>query len=88
LRLFVTCQSSEGTVVKLVDRQDSKNATGEDVYEFKTVQFKLKIEQDSQPFVADLNGDYLEDILYTDPSSNKIMVALQNPFQAYQFVLT
>ena len=38
---------------------------------------QLQIEAGSQPFIADLNGDFLEDILYTDPTTHKIMVALQ-----------
>ena len=87
MRLFVTCSATNGsTVVKLVDRVVmvhkavgiEESAQTEVV--FVTVPFTLKIETDSQPFIADLNGDFLEDILYTESgTSASIMVAYQLP---------
>ena len=80
MRVFVTCEgSSGGTIVKLVDRiVVKKAATAEEEFVFKTLPFVLKIETDSQPFIADLNGDFLEDIMYTDTNgaSSQILVAL------------
>ena len=66
--------------MKLVDRVVVKKAGGEDDFEFKTLSYTLSIEVDSQPFIADLNGDYLDDILYTETSAtSQILVALQLP---------
>ena len=78
MRLFVTCTHGSSTVVKLVDRYTvKKGATGEDDFDFRTLSYSLNIEVDSQPFIADLNGDYLDDILYTETSvSSQILVAL------------
>ena len=80
MRLFVTCSNGGSTVVKLVDRNVIKHSvTGlpqDDEYEFKTLPYVLHIETDSQPFIGDLNGDFLDDIMYTEASSsNQIMVA-------------
>jgi hypothetical protein len=36
----------------------------------------LHLEPGSQPFIADMNGDFLEDILYTDVNK-QLMVAFQ-----------
>lgn len=33
---------------------------------FVTLNYALKVELDSQPFVGDLNGDYLDDIMFTE----------------------
>ena len=68
MRIFVTCASSSGTIVKLVDRipSETKTKTGETEYTFQTLQWSLKIENDSQPFIGDLNGDFLDDILYNE----------------------
>ena len=88
MRLFVTCDASGGTHVKLVDRVSvpSKQtlsasvAVIEEEFEFKTLQYSLTIETDSQPFIGDLNGDFLDDIMYTEAgSSSQILVALQLP---------
>ena len=80
MRLFVTCSSGSSTIIKLVDRASIKNALGVEEFIFTTSSYQLAIEADSQPFIADLNGDYLEDIMYTDSSaSSQIMVALQLP---------
>lgn len=50
----------------------------EEDYEFHTLPFSLTIETDSQPFVGDLNGDFLDDIMYTEAStSSQILVAFQ-----------
>lgn len=34
--------------------------------DFEESPIQIPIESNSQPFIADLNGDYLEDIVYTD----------------------
>lgn len=48
----------------------------EEEYVFKTLPYSLSIETDSQPFVGDLNGDFIDDIMYTEPgSSSQILVA-------------
>jgi hypothetical protein len=67
LRIFLTCQQNSGnTIVRFYDRTDF----GYD--ELKTF---LTIEKNSHPFITDLNGDFLEDVMFTDPSSNKIKIA-------------
>lgn len=69
LRVFVTCaQNGGGTIVRFYDRTDK----GFD--ELKTF---LKIESKSHPFIVDLNGDFTDDVMYTDTSSNKIKIAYQ-----------
>lgn len=55
--------------MKIIDRH---NLGGEDSTDYGFMSapgLTLTIETDSQPFISDLNGDFLEDILYTDPSS-------------------
>lgn len=38
--------------------------------------FSLSIEHGSLPFISDLNGDFLEDILYSDAQApNKLKIA-------------
>jgi len=77
MRLFVTCSSGSATIVKLVDRAVVKDALGADEFVFGTLPYSLTIEADSQPFIADLNGDFLDDIMYTDTgATSQIMVAL------------
>ena len=77
MRLFITCTSGSQTVVKLVDRLNSGHSIGEDDFNFKTLAFTQVIESDSQPFIADLNGDFLEDFMYTESGpSAQIMVSL------------
>ena len=44
-------------------------------WKFVNVEWELHIEDDSQPFVGDLNGDFLDDIIFTDPISPAIKVA-------------
>ena len=54
-----------------------KDALGADEFVFGTLPYSLTIEADSQPFIADLNGDFLDDIMYTDTgAASQIMVAL------------
>ena len=77
MRLFVTCSTGSSTIIKIVERSTIKNALGVEEFMFTTASYQLTIEADSQPFIADLNGDYLEDIMYTDSSaSSQIMIAL------------
>jgi len=40
--------------------------------EFQEISIKIPIEDGSQPYIADFNGDYLEDIMYT--SVNKTLM--------------
>ena len=85
MRLFVTCSTSfGGTVIKIVDRVITKQATtAEDITEFTTLAWSQKIETDSQPFIGDLNGDWLDDIIYTESGvSSQIMVSLQIPSES------
>ena len=80
MRLFITCTSGSQTVVKLVDRVNSGHAIGEEDFNFRTLGFTQVIEADSQPFIGDLNGDFLEDVLFTESGpSAQIMVSLQIP---------
>lgn len=67
LRLFITCFDVKGgTSLKILDKGKYMDFTEQPV--------SLQLELGSQPFIADLNGDFLEDILYT--STNKsLMVA-------------
>ena len=37
----------------------------------------MTIEKNSHPLIADINGDFLDDVLYTDSSSGQIKVAFQ-----------
>ena len=68
MRLFVTCDNGSNTILKLVDRVKVANSLNDEV-EFLTLPFSLAIEAESQPFVGDLNGDYLDDIMYTEQSA-------------------
>lgn len=68
LRVFVTCKSTGGsTIVRFYDRTDNG------YNELKTF---LTIETDSHPFIADLNGDFLEDVMFTSENGS-IKVAFQ-----------
>lgn len=62
LRIFVTCKQEKTgfTIIRFFDRTF-------DVI-FDEIDFTIKIESNSQPFVADFNGDFLEDILFSDGS--------------------
>ena len=86
MRLFITCDQGSTTTIKLVDRvtvSKQHATTGlptEDEFDFVTLPYSLTIENDSQPFIGDLNGDFLDDIMYTEAStSSQILVALQLP---------
>lgn len=69
LRVFVTCETTGGdTKVHFYDRTDKG---------YDESNHPIKIESNSHPWIADLNGDFLEDVMYTDPSSNKIKIAFQ-----------
>jgi len=70
MRLFITCSNGSSTVVKLVDRLKVAHTSSDDDTEFHTLPYSLAIEADSQPFVGDLNGDYLDDIMYTEPGAS------------------
>ena len=73
IRLFVTCAQVTGaTVVKIYDKVGKYL----DFMELGGGKH-LQIEAGSQPFIADLNGDFLEDILFTD-TNRTLMVAFQN----------
>ena len=45
---------------------------------FKENNFTLKIEYNSQPYIADFNGDFMEDIMYNHASNKTLMVAFQS----------
>lgn len=46
------------------------------VIDFTESRLHLTLEAGTQPFIGDLNGDFLEDILFTDVNHN-MMVAFQ-----------
>jgi hypothetical protein len=72
VRIFVTCAGPLNTNVKIFD----KAPVSLDIVELPN--FALSLEQGSLPYVSDLNGDFLEDILYSDAlSPHKIKVAFQ-----------
>ena len=58
LRLFITCNRDGTTFMRLFDNTF-------DVL-FDEVKTNIYLEKNSQPFVADFNGDWLEDILFTN----------------------
>lgn len=69
LRIFVTCEATSGsTIVRFYDRKDDG---------YSEQSFFLTLEPNSHPFIADINGDFLEDVMYTDASSGTIKVAFQ-----------
>jgi hypothetical protein len=67
LRVFVTCVTTGGdTKVHFYDRTDKG---------YDESKSSIRIESKSHPWIADLNGDFFEDVMYTDVSSNKIKIA-------------
>lgn len=67
LRIFVTCETNSGsTIVRFYDRTDKG---------YNELPNFIAIEKNSHPFIADFNGDFLEDVMFTDPSSNIIRIA-------------
>jgi len=80
LRIFVTCKASSGsTIVRFFDRTD---------YGYDELKTFLTIERDSQPFIADINGDFLEDVMFTEPNSVKISVAYQGVSNGDEVMIT
>jgi hypothetical protein len=77
IRLFLTCTLAVGTTaVKIFDKGKSM--------EFQELSKSITIETGSQPFIADFNGDLLEDIMYTN-TNGTLMIAFQkrNPDEFY-----
>ena len=69
LRIFVTCEANSGsTIVRFYDRTDKG---------YNELPNFITVEKNSHPFIVDLNGDFLEDVMFTDPSSSSIKVAFQ-----------
>jgi len=67
LRIFVTCEANSGsTIVRFYDRTDKG---------YNELPNFITIEKNSHPFIADFNGDFLEDVMFTDPSSSSIRIA-------------
>ena len=80
MRVFITCSDGSHTLIKLVDRFVVKHSLTEDTFEFRTLPYTQRIETDSQPFIGDLNGDFLDDMMFTEAgASNQILVNLQVP---------
>jgi hypothetical protein len=72
IRIFVTCTNPTSTNIKIYD----KAPVSLDIVELPN--FALSIEQGSLPFISDLNGDFLEDVLFSDVlAPHKIKVAFQ-----------
>jgi integrin alpha FG-GAP repeat containing protein 1 len=68
LRIFVTCVSTGGsTIVRFYDRTDNG---------YNEIKPFITIESNSHPFIADINGDFLEDVMYTSEDGS-IKVAFQ-----------
>ena len=62
LRIFLTCNKGSQTFVQLYDKAAK-------TMDFTHFGKDLEIEAGTEPFVADLNGDMLEDVLYNDPKT-------------------
>ena len=71
LRIFVTCRTTDDhkTVVKFFDRSET--------LDFNEIVGQIEIDYNSQPFIADFDGDFLSDILYS--LHGKLKVAFQTP---------
>ena len=54
---------------------------------FEKVPFEVQIVAGSQPFIADFNGDFLHDILYTDATDNKMHVFYQTKNNSFENTL-
>ena len=67
LRLFVTCSGGSGTIVRFVDRVSESREAGIQDYSWHIDANIINIETDSQPFIADINGDFLEDVMFNQP---------------------
>jgi len=70
LRLFLTCTQKKtgATILKIFEKPEEMA--------FEEADFHQEIEKDSQPFVTDLNGDFIDDILFNDVDK-QIKVAYQ-----------
>lgn len=64
LRLFVTCSGGSGTIVRFIDRVSQGREAGIEDFSWRVDQTVITIQEDSQPFIADINGDFLEDVMY------------------------
>ena len=65
--------------MKFVDRKGEKKETGIDDFSWVVSEQYITIESNSQPFITDLNGDFLEDVMFNQPGSSDIMIAFQVP---------
>lgn len=90
LRLFITCQPQTGDVAKLAfyDYEASKGL-------FSKVKFEIEMAPKSQPFIADFNGDFLQDVMFNTVEGTAMQVAYQDketghfkikPFQSSMLV--
>ena len=75
LRIFVTCSGGSGTIVRFVDRVGIGKETAMEEFSWNINPSIITIETDSQPFIADINGDFLEDVVFNQPGQSDIMVA-------------
>jgi len=59
--------ASDDTLIQVYDliKQES----------FKKLAFELRIKPGSQPYIADFNGDFLQDIMFTGADDSLIHVA-------------
>jgi hypothetical protein len=75
----VTCSqvNTDSTILRIFERSLS--------YNFEEVNFIHEIEKDSQPFITDLNGDFIEDILFNDV--NKTMQVAYQTQDGKSFVV-
>ena len=72
LRLFVTCG---GGMLRFVDRESVSKEAGIEDFSWVVSPLELSMDASSQPFITDLNGDFLEDIMFNEAGSTDIMVA-------------
>ena len=77
LRLFVTCSGGAGTIVRFIDRIGVGKEAGIEDFSWNINSNIITIETDTQPFIADINGDFLEDVVFNQPGQSDIMVAFQ-----------
>ena len=75
----MTCSGSSGTIVRFVDRIDGSSEAVIQDYRWEIDSNAINIASESQPFIGDINGDFLEDVMFNQPGESDIMIAFQVP---------
>ena len=60
----MTCSGGSGTIVRFVDRIGLGKEAGIDEFSWNINSNVINIETNTQPFIADINGDFLEDVVF------------------------